>query len=144
MLKIFRWIYMSFLYLCKALNKPYSLLWWHKVNEKIKQQHQAKEMVKAKIRFLHCLKTKTLHQKVQVLEKERNTKTKLWDRLQTLRNCQKNTCWYRQSSPPENPPECFIKLHGKVATRVLDVHADHSGNSISNTTRSRAEESILV
>ena len=56
MLKIFHWTCL-FLHFYKVLCKPYSILWWYK-EWKNETAAWAKEMVKAKIRVLHCLKIK--------------------------------------------------------------------------------------
>ena len=85
------------------------ITWMKKWNSRIWQKRRRKLESDSR----PCLKTKTLHQKVQDSENERNTKMKLWDRLQTLRNRHKKLRWYHRSSPPENRFENF-QLHRKL------------------------------
>ena len=50
MLKIFHWTCL-FLHFYKVLCKPYSILWWYKVNEKMKQQREQNRWWKLKSEF---------------------------------------------------------------------------------------------
>ena len=49
-LKIFHWTCL-FLHFYKVLCKPYSIIWWYKVNEKMKQQREQKRWWKLKSEF---------------------------------------------------------------------------------------------
>ena len=110
--KIFRWICFSYIFARHFINPKVhydDIKWMKKWNSGIWQKRRRKLESDSR----PCLKTKTLYQKVQDSENERNTKTKLWDRLQTLRNRHKKLRWCRWSSPPKNRFKNF-QLHRKL------------------------------